>query len=176
MFFYDISNFSNTEDYLPLFNAALITDLIVLLRVALGQIQSKSLTEWYKKYGLAAVLADVLSILIGIIIARFIYPYFYNKFSLFSFLIVVVAVQWIHDLSFAKLFNSISTGKSAIIDTFKDYAKEFGIVILFADSAMMISTVLLGSLLATLDTNTNIIILVIFAYILPYLLYSVPQN
>jgi hypothetical protein len=173
MFFYDISKFSNTSDYLSLFNAALITDSFVILRVALGQIKSKSLTEWYKKYGLAAVLADVLSIMIGIIIARFFYPYFFGKFSILSFLIFVVIVQWIHDLSFAQLFNTIPVGKSAIIDTFKDYAKEFGIAILFADSAMMIATVLIASLLSSYSLNTNIIVLIIFGYILPYLLYSI---
>jgi hypothetical protein len=173
MFFYDLSHFSSISDYLPLLTAALITDLFVILRLVLGQIKSKSLTEWYKKYGLAAVLADVLSIVIGIVIARFIYPQFFSKFSILSFLCVVVVVQWIHDLSFAKLFNAIPKGKSPIIDTFKEYANEFGIMILFADSAMMIFTVLIASILASFDLNTNIIVLIVFSYILPYLLYSI---
>ena len=173
MFFNDISKFSNTADYLPIFTAALITDSFVILRVVLGKIKSKSLTDWYQKYGLAAVLADVLSIMIGIIVARFVYSKFFTKFSILTFLFVVVAIQWIHDLSFAQLFNAIPTGKSDIIDTFKDYAKEFGIAILFADSAMMVATTIIASILSNYNSNINIIVLIVFAYILPYLLYSV---
>ena len=51
MYLQNISNFSNISDYLPILNGAIITDLVVMLRVVLGQIKSKSLTEWYKKYG-----------------------------------------------------------------------------------------------------------------------------
>jgi hypothetical protein len=58
---------------------------------------------------------------------------------------------------------------------FKDYGKEVGGAILLADSTMMVSTILLGSFLATLSTNSVIIVLIVSAYILPYLLYSIPK-
>jgi len=173
MIFQDISKFKNTADYLPILNAALITDLIVMLRVVLGQIKGSSLKSWYNKYGICSVGADVLSIVIGVLIARFIYPYFFSTWSIVLFAGVAVFVQLIHDLLFAQIFNAIPRGSSAILDTFKDYAKEFGPVILLADALMMISTVFVGSFLSGLSFNTNVVVLILFLYLMPYLLYSI---
>ena len=172
MYFKNISNFSNTNDYLPIFNAALITDLIVIFLSNKGFIQSKTLKEWYKLYGLSAVIADVFSIFIGIIVARFIYSALFGSYNLLLFILVAVGFQLFHDLLFAQFFNAIKRGKSQILDTFKDYAKEMGAKILLADAQMIISTILLGSLFASLNMNTNIIIFIVFVYIMPYLLYS----
>jgi hypothetical protein len=173
MKFQDISHFSNTADYLPIVAAAIIVDLIVMMRVVLGQIKSVSLTAWYQQYGGMGVMADVLSIVIGIIIARSVYPIFFSTWSLPLFLMVTVAIQVTHDLTFAALFNAIPRGASDILDTFKDYAAEFGPVILLADAAMMVGTVLLGSLLASQSLNTNIIVFLVALYFIPYVLYSI---
>uniref|UniRef100_A0A6C0JG20 Uncharacterized protein n=1 Tax=viral metagenome TaxID=1070528 RepID=A0A6C0JG20_9ZZZZ len=173
MIFKDISNFSNTADYLPILNGAIITDLVVILRLILGQIRKGTLTEWYKKYRMGGVMADVLSIVIGVIITRYIYSYVFAKFSIFTFAGLAVVVQVIHDLLFAVFFNSIPRGQSEILDTFKDYAKEFGYVILLADAGMMILTIFIASILSGLSLNTNIITLIISLYIVPYFLYSI---
>jgi hypothetical protein len=95
---------------------------------------------------------------------------------LILFLLLTCAVQLTHDLAFAAFFNSISRGKSAILDIFKDYAKEVGVTILFVDALMIVSTILLGSYLASLSVNSLIIILIVSLYILPYLLYSIPRD
>jgi hypothetical protein len=169
----NLSHFSHTDDYLPIITAALIIDMIILLRIDTGYINIKSLNVWYNKFGIMAVVADVLSIVIGIIIARFLYTTFFTSYSIISFVVLICIVQIIHDVSFAAFFNQIPRNKSAILDVFKDYAKELGIVILAADAAMMILTILLASWLATFQTNTVIVILIVACYILPYLLYSI---
>jgi hypothetical protein len=84
-----------------------------------------------------------------------------------------VIVQLIHDLLFAQLFYSIPRGNSEILDTFKDYATEFGPVILLADAAMIISTILIASFLSTRSVNTNIIVLLVILYLVPYFIYSI---
>jgi hypothetical protein len=169
----NLSNFNNVSDYLPIIAAALIVDMVVLFRIDLGYINIKSLNAWYNKFGLLAVIADVLSIVIGIIIARFLYPFIFSQYSLIMFLLLTCMVQITHDVSFALLFNSIPRNKSQILDVFKDYGKEVGIAILMVDSIMMVSTILLGSYLASLQTNSVIVIFIISLYILPYLLYSI---
>jgi len=168
MKFQDISKFSQTNDYLPLLNGALITDLFVILRLISGRLKSKTLKSWYDNYGLGGVLADVLSLMIGIILARFIYSSLFHEFSWLYFCMLAVGIQLAHDLLFAKLFQSIPRGKSKILDTFKDYANEMGPIILLADAMMIISTILLGSIFASLSRNANIIILVISLYLVPY--------
>lgn len=173
MQFQDISRFANVSDYLPILNGALITDLIVIALAISGFIKSVTLKEWYHKYGLAAVLGDVLILVIGVIIVRAIYYLVFSKFSILSFVGLAVIVQLIHDLSFAQLMNAIPRGRSMIMDTFKDYGKEMGVLILIADALMIAGTSILGSLLASSSFNTNIIVLIVAIYMVPYFIYTV---
>ena len=173
MKFQDISHFSNTADYLPILSAAIIVDLIVMMSVVFGQIKAESLAVWYQQFGGLAVLADVLILVIGVIIARFLYPFFFTKWSLLQFLGLTIAVQVAHDLLFAVLFNAMPRGSSAILDVFKRYATEVGFMILLADAMMIAGTVLLGSLLRSQSLNTNLIVFLVALYVIPYVLYSI---
>ena len=168
-----ISHFNNTNDYLPILTAALLVDMVVLVRVVFGSIRIKSLNQWYNQFGVLAVVADMLSIVLGIILARFLFPFFFKTYSLLPFLLLTCVVQLLHDISFYFFFSSVPRNFSAILDVFKDYAKEVGGLILLADGLMMISTVLIASYLKSLSFNSNIIILIASMYILPYLLYSI---
>ena len=157
--------------YLDLFIGALVTDMIVMILFLLGIFKSKYLVEWYKKFGLGAVLADVTIIMLGIIITYFIYPFLFKKFNLLSFIFLAVCIQIIHDLLFG-YFISYSTSKSPILNIFKSYAKELGFTIIFADSLMIISTILIMSFLQKFSTNLKLFILTLSLYILTFLLYS----
>jgi hypothetical protein len=168
----NIANFNNTNDYLPLFNAVLITDLFVILLLNTGVIRSQVLKKWYSQYNLSAVIADVLIILIGLIITRAIYYYIFKDFSLVKFIIVAVIVQIAHDILFYILFTNTPRGVNKMIDTFKDYANEVSYKAILADSGMMAMACLIASYLVNKNTNTNIIVLISSLYLLPYLLYN----
>ena len=171
--FKSISNFDNTSDYLSILNGVLITDLCVIFLLIFGFIKSKVLLEWYSKYNLSAVIADVLIIIIGIIMARFAYPYvFGEKFSLIKFIGLAVSIQIAHDFLFYFMFKMIPRGKNMMLDTFKDYANEVGFMAVLSDSLMMIVACLLSSYFVSLNLNTNIIILILSIYILPYAIYN----
>jgi uncharacterized protein YacL len=170
----NISNFSNARDLLPILNGAIITDLFVIYLLLSKKIKTKTLETWYRKFQLGAFMADVLSIVIGVIIARFVYTALKWKWSLALFLLVVVIVQLIHDLSFYQFFSNTPRGWSTVLDVFSDYAKENGYIILFADAAMMISTVLIASMwLSNVSVNLNIVLLIVLTYMIPYFVYSV---
>jgi hypothetical protein len=168
----NIVNFSNTSDYLPLLNAVLITDLFVILLLNTSIIKSQVLRKWYSQYNLSAVVADVLIILIGLIITRAIYYYVFETFSLLKFTILAVIVQITHDILFYMFFSSVPRGVNKMLDTFKDYANEVSYKAIFADSGMMIMSCILASYLANRTMNINIIVLISFLYLLPYLLYN----
>ena len=170
--FKNIANFNNINDYLPLFNAVLITDLFVIFLLNIRAIKSQVLRKWYSKYNLSAVIADVLIILIGLIITRAIYYYVFDNFSIVKFIILAVIVQITHDILFYVFFNNIPRGVNKMIDTFKDYANEVSYKAILADSGMMIMSCLIASYLVNKNTNTNIIVLISFIYLLPYLLYN----
>lgn len=171
--FKNISDFSNTKDYLPIINGAIITDLFVVLSVSLGLIKTKSLLSWYHSYGISSILADVLSITIGIIIARFLYGFIFTKFSIFYFSGLAVLVQIAHDLLFSLFFSNLKRGRSKILDTFKDYAKELGLKILLVDASMILFAIFHASYFAGLSMNANIVLFIVLLYTIPYFLYSV---
>jgi hypothetical protein len=110
---------------------------------------------------------------IGIIIVRTIYPLIFSKFSILFFVGLAVIVQLIHDLSFAQMLNMIPKGRSMMMDTFKAYGEEMGGLILIADALMIAGTSILGSLLASSSLNTNIIVLIVAMYLVPYFIYTV---
>jgi len=171
--FKSISDFNNTSDYLSILNGVLITDLCVIFLLIFGFIKSNVLVEWYRKYNLGAVIADVLIIIIGIIAARLVYPYvFGEKFSLIKFIGLALFIQIVHDISFYYLFSMIPRGKNMMLDTFKDYASEVGFKAVLSDSLMMILSCLLSSYFVSLNLNANIIILIFSLYILPYAIYK----
>lgn len=168
----NIGNFNNINDYLPLLNAVLITDLFVISLLNTKIIKSKVLHEWYSKYNLSAVIADVLIILIVLIITRATYYNIFSEFSLLNFIVLAIILQIIHDILFYIFFSNTPRGVNKMLDTFKDYANKASYKAIFADSGMIIMSCLIGSYLVNKDTNTNIIVLISSLYLLPYLLYA----
>jgi hypothetical protein len=158
-------------NYISLLNAAFITDLFVISLILVGYIQSNTLKTWYRKFGLAAFISDTLILVIGYLIAQFIYPFLFKKYNLLYFLCVVVGVQLTHDLLFGLIVNQYK-GKSDIINVFKNYIKEVGPIILAADAAMVISTALLQKVLEPYK-EANIVLLIVLTYLAPYFIYSV---
>ena len=149
-----------------------ITDLLVIILLNLNIIQSRVLKEWYAKYNLSAIICDILIIFIGLIIARYVYYKIFKTYSLFKFTSLAVCIQIIHDILFYQIAKSVSRGANKMMDTFKDYGKEVSYKAILADSGMMIMASVMGSYLIGENLNTNIIILIVSAYIMPYLLYN----
>jgi hypothetical protein len=114
----------------------------------------------------------VIIILIDLIITRAIYYYVFKTFSLLKFIILAVLLQITHDILFYIFFSNIPRGVNKMIDTFKDYANDVSYKAIFADSGMMIMSCLIASYLSNKNTNINIIVLISFLYLLPYLLYN----
>jgi uncharacterized protein YacL len=170
MIFQDISNFNSLNDYLPILNGCIIADLIIIFLVFNGIFKSNYLKKWYNKYQLSAVLADVLILFIGIILARFFYKYLFTSFTIFKFTFLAVFIQIIHDIIFYLFFINLPVGYNAMLDFFKEYAKEVGAGAIIGDSFMMIITCLFSSHFATHSLNLNIIFLVFFTYLVPYMI------
>jgi hypothetical protein len=177
--FKDITQFDNTDDYLPIIAAILIVEIITIIlsftnitQTLTNTTQSSFLKVWYKEYKLYAVLADVSLIFLGFVIARALYYNFFDEFSTFNFILLLVVIQVIHDTLFYVMITSISKGTNKIIDILKDYADEVSYWAILGDSAMMISAALIAGYIANFDANTNIITMAFFIYILQFILYT----
>jgi hypothetical protein len=157
---------------LSLLNAALLTELIVI-SLSDSLLKTPALTLWYRRFGIGAVIADVSILVLGVLVASFIYPYLfddYGKYSMIYFIGVVLLVQLTHDLLFG-FFISRYQGNSPFIGVFKQYIKEVGPRILLVDALMMISTVLLEKVFDRLLYNDGWAVLLVYA--MPYLVFSV---
>ena len=170
----NISNFNNLSDYLPILNGAILADIVIIILLYYTKVfgDLPSLKKWYEKYRLSAVLADVLILVIGLILARYVYYKIFNEYSFAKFLFLVVVIQIIHDFLFYKLIiKPLPKGKNNMIDLFKEYSKDVKGGAILGDSFMIIITVLFSSYFANFNTNGNIILSVSLLYILPYVLY-----
>lgn len=157
--------------FLPLLNAALATDLIVISLFLGGLISSVSLGQWYQSFHLGAVLTDVLVLVIGVLIAYYLYPYVFGTYRLVNFAILAVGVQLVHDVLFGLLLPTRVS--SPILRIFQRYISEHGFKILVADALMILSTVGLERILSnSLSSTQQILVLIGLGYLTPYLVFS----
>jgi uncharacterized protein YacL len=172
--FTDSKHFTRTADFLPVIVAALMVDIIGLFLSAEDYIRSKTLKFWYQKYGLAAVLCDVLSMVIGVLLTSVLYSFLFPEFHLLLFIFLAILVQMTHDVLFYLVFSHIPRGKSEIMDVFKDWvAEQGGLNILLGDASMIVGTILIAYLLSKYSKGVNSVALIGGLYLLPYFVFSV---
>jgi hypothetical protein len=162
---------------ISLLSAAVWVDFVVMAitKILPGQHLSflpptGALKLWYDKFGVAAVAADVFSLMLGVLLATFIFPYAYGLQLVFG----AIFVQLLHDLFFyAVVILGVPQGQNSMIDVFKSYATEGGWTILLADSLMIGSVVLLAELSDILFAYRTIAFQAILGmYALIYITYT----
>ena len=101
-----------------------------------------ALKLWYDKFGLAAASADVLSAVLGVLIAMFFFPTAFGINLVFA----SIFIQILHDVFFYFVVTrGLPQGQNEMIDVFKAYADEGGWTILLADAMIMAGTVTIAS-------------------------------
>ena len=167
-----VSNFTNDSELLPIVTANLWVDLVIIFIAMSGIIfTGKTLKQWYKKYRLSAVIADMFSIILGMILLRYIVYKLNLKVNLFTFILLGIGLCIIHDILFYLFFKNIPRGSNHMLDFFKDYAKDLGPTAILGDITLVIWAIILSSLLNTQTKKMNIITLFIGIYLIPYIIY-----
>lgn len=131
---------------------------------------TKSLSVWYKDFGVVALGSDILIIVLGIALAMFLAP----GASGLKLIGVAVGIQLVHDILFyVGVIQGVPTGHNRILDLFKRYAAEGSWQILVADAAMVAGSVYLMETMQSELTQDQIVWLGILAvYSLLYILYT----
>ena len=151
-------NFNDKSEYLPILTANIYADLlIIIITFSMILYKSNTLTEWYKKYRLSAMIADILIGVLYILLARYIVYILRFNVSLFQFAMIAVVVQMIFDTAFYIFF--------------KRYAKETKLDAIFGDSILVLFAVLLSAYLKQKSIDFNIVTLIIGVYLIPYIIY-----
>lgn len=164
---------NSVSDIVKLFFAVLSLDTSVLFLNRYIDVGGKSLNKWYDKFGLVAVLSDVTIIVIGFLIANYIYPFIFGTYSLFLFLGVVVAVQAIHDVLFYFfVIKPFPKGHNQLMDVFKEYAAENGGKIIVGDAGLMLGSAAFMEIYKRLSPMNASALAVFTTYCLTYILYT----
>lgn len=155
--------------------ATLLIDLIVLFLIRYYPgFFGKPINDWYNQFGLNAVISDVLIIVLGFLIAQYVYQAFVEPrlgWNLPVFLLLLVAIQALHDMLFyVGIIRPIPEGHNGMIDVFKAYAESGKGRVILADTGMMVGAGLLASLLASAPIHITAFVGILGAYAIPYIL------
>jgi len=152
-------------EILSLATAAIWVDFFTVV-VSKYIFRGSAIKQWYNQFQSVAVISDILSVMIGILLAHALLP----KLDL---LVSAVIVQVIHDVFFSTVvLGLVPTGHNSMIDLFKNYAVESSYGILVADAVIVVSTVLLMKYLNTLKKEIITLLALIGAYGLTYIIYT----
>ena len=170
-----LTNYNDKNDYLPILTSNLYADLLIILITFTGILGTgkswKVLTNWYKKYRLSAMLADILIGVIYLLIARYVVYIFKWKVDLFQFGVIAVLIQILFDFLFYLFFQMVPKGSNNMLDLFKDWAKFAKADALWGDSILVLVGVILSSFLKEKSFNMNMFLLIIGGYLTPYIIY-----
>ena len=168
-------NYNDNSEYLPIFTSNLYADLLIIVITFTGILgvgkSWKVLTKWYKKYRLSAMLADILIGVIYLLIARYLVFALKLNVDLFQFGILSVIVQIVFDFLFYLFFTIIPKGSNHMLDLFKDWGKYAKADALWGDSILVLVGVILSSFLKEQTFNTNMFLLILGGYLVPYIIY-----
>jgi hypothetical protein len=150
-------------------SAVVWVDFFVILYSKYFPLGGNSLSKWYDQYGIVGVTSDCLSIVLGILLAKILFP----SASGWNLVLFAVIIQLIHDIVFYLLvIQPLPTGTNKIIDLFKEYGSENGWKILPFDSFMVASTVLLADVLEEHSFNVQAFTGLLGQYALIYVVYT----
>ena len=173
----------NKVTFIHFFTAACIIELLFLylFRFTYSPFTGIAINNWYTNLRWTAVILDILSVLIGFYIAKFIYEYLVSinyitkTNELVKFLGIVLLVQIIHDFSFyAFVIQPTPMGQSLVMDEFKRYAKAIGTGAVIGDSILYLVATPLLFYLATLKQDINVFSSLVSLYLVGYFVYQKP--
>ena len=165
-------HFSDKSEYIPILTANIYADLFIIFLTFTGIFYtSDSLTSWYKKYRLSAMMADILIGVLYMLLGRYVVSYFKLDVGLTSFAALCVGIQVIFDFLFYLFFSAVPYKSNDMLDFFKKYAKETKLDAIFGDSVLVIFAVILSALLNTQKVDFNIVALILSLYVTPYFIY-----
>jgi len=148
----------NDLNFLHFLTTSCIIEVFILILFKFTKQTSPAIINWYGNLGWTAIILDILSLMIGFYLSKFIY-------------------QIVHDfLFYFFVINPSPKNMNRVIDEFKEYAKHYGTKAVKADSLMYIaSTPILYYIIKEQKTSTNTFISIVSFYVLGYLLHQKPR-
>lgn len=175
-----LASSNSPTTWLSFFTALCIVEAFLLTTFRLfPNFWGSMINVWYDKFGIIAIMLDMLIVLIGFWITQKLYNYFFGvsvklSLSLWKFIVLFLCVQIIHDILFYVLILKNSKGSNAILDLINSYGNKHGIYTILGDSLMVFLAISLAYVLLNNETtfSTYIIYILLSLYFIGYLLYT----
>uniref|UniRef100_A0A6C0DHD1 Uncharacterized protein n=1 Tax=viral metagenome TaxID=1070528 RepID=A0A6C0DHD1_9ZZZZ len=165
-----LSNYKDLNNVPYILFGALVIDLVVIA-LTKNNLLGTNLKVWYDNFGLSAVIADTLILVLGILIAQYLYTEFFSKSTPIIFLVLIGIVQLIHDVLFYIFaIEGTPKGQNKIMDLFKTYAKELSGKILGGDLLMILGSAGVAAYATTLSKPLFVFLSVLAVYTVPYII------
>lgn len=165
-----LSNYKDLNNVPYILFGALVIDLVVIA-LTKNNLLGTNLKVWYDNFGLSAVIADTLILVLGIMIAQYLYTEFFSKSTPIIFLVLIGIVQLIHDfLFYIFAIEGTPKGQNKIMDLFKTYAKELSGKILGGDLLMILGSAGVAAYATTLSKPLFVFLSVLAVYTVPYII------
>jgi hypothetical protein len=176
----NIGFYGEMSDLWYIFAGVLVVEAVVIILTRYyPETLGMNLNRWYSSFGLSAVLADVLIIVIGFLLARYVYTNYVEpsladrSWSPWIFIATLVGIQLVHDIFFYKgVIQTVGRGTNSMIDLFKDYAEVAGAKILAGDAAMMVGSAVIAMILKGQPEHLTGFVGILAAYVIPYILHT----
>jgi hypothetical protein len=164
------THFADKSEYLPIITSNIFADIVVIIATFL-HLLGKTLPEWYKKYRLSAMMADILIGVLYLLLARYLVFGWKQPVGLTLFAAVAVAIQVVFDFAFYAFFSAVPTGANHMLDFFKYYASRVKLDAVFSDSVLVVLAVVVSAMLNAQSFDVNVVSLIFVLYLVPFVIY-----
>lgn len=174
-------------DFLTILTLSVITEMLFLFSFRFTKLPFTGIpiNRWYTNFQWTAIILDILIIIIGFYLAKFVFNYLIeNKYikkykeiykNLFLFLIILLVIQITHDILFYHLFILKSKeGNNPIMDELNKYAKKVSFGAVIGDSSMYILSIIIFYLIRNSSNDIKTFLSVLSLYLIGYFIYQKP--
>ena len=173
----DVSEYENIYDWIVIAIAAVLVEALVILFVRhFPDIFGKLLNIWFNRFKLSAVIVDVLTMMIGFGITRYVYSdYVFPKFKwnplYFTGLAAIVQVVFV-SLFYFIIVRPTSQGQNTMIDVLREIVAANGWRVLGLDAIKALATVFGSMVLKAAPLHVTAAVGMVSSYIIPFALES----
>lgn len=172
----DISNFYKIGDYLPILNGCINAELTVMyiayftLYLTIGN--TDALKLWHDKYTLTLSIWSISTMMLIIVLTRLCYTLIFNEFTVYRFTFLSVIVQLVYDIFYYLIFYDKLPTPFKMFNYLDINAEDVS----YRTSIESVTSIILASFLSsnfgTYSLNSNLILLIVSVYFIPFFIYN----
>jgi len=172
----DISNFYKISDYLPILNGCINAELTVMyiayftLYLTIGN--TDALKLWHDKYTLTLSIWSISTMMVILVVTRLFYTLIFNEFTVYKFTFLSMIVQLVYDIFYYLIFYDKLPTPFKMFNYLDINAEDVS----YRTSTESVTSIILASFLSsnfgTYSLNSNLILLIVSIYFIPFFIYN----